>query len=71
MKSVAFQKLLKECPGLAAEFAAISIRVNKLHYGTLNKYKGEFQAEFREECVAMLPEIEKIVQPGSEICNEL
>jgi hypothetical protein len=34
----AFQKLSKECPAFAAEFAAVVLRCLRGHYGTINRY---------------------------------
>lgn len=66
-EGVNFQKISKECPAFATEFAAISIRVNKNHYGTLEV--GE--TEFKEECVSMLTEVEKVVNTTPQVCSEL
>lgn len=66
-EGVNFQKLSKECPAFAAEFAAISIRVNKGHYGSLEI--GE--TEFNDDCAKMLDDVEKIILADSSICDEL
>jgi hypothetical protein len=34
----AFQKRSKECPAFAAEFAAVTLRCLRGHYGTINRY---------------------------------
>lgn len=66
-KGSKFQQFTKECPGFAAEFAAISIRINSNHYGSILRA----EVQFRNECVSMLSEIETVVQSSPEICNDL
>jgi uncharacterized protein (TIGR02594 family) len=52
-----FQRLTKECPLFAAEFAALMFRVRRTHYGTI----GEFLGELRPECDQMLHDVQNAV----------
>ena len=49
-----FQKLSKQCPAFAAEFAAIGLRCVRTHWGPINRR----EVELRPECDAMLQEIQ-------------
>lgn len=65
-----WQKLTKDCPSFATEYAAILVRVSG---GT----KGEFgplrrkESELRPECGDMLKQVQEIVEENKEICQEL
>lgn len=52
-----FQRLSKECPAFAAEFAAIGLRNMRKHWGPINRK----EAEIRPECDAMLLQIQHLV----------
>jgi N-acetyl-anhydromuramyl-L-alanine amidase AmpD len=56
-----FQRLSKECPAFAAEFAAVALRNIRTHWGPINRKK----AEVRPECDAMLRQIEACVDASS------
>jgi hypothetical protein len=49
-----FQRLSKACPAFAAEFAAVGLRVDRSHWGPVNRR----EAEIRPECDAMLQEVQ-------------
>jgi hypothetical protein len=51
---VQFQRLSKECPAFAAEFAAVGLRTDCMHWGPI-KAKA---VEIRPECDAMLKQIQ-------------
>ncbi len=53
-----FQQFTKECPAFATEYAAVMLRVNKHHYGTINTHT----AEYEKSCAAMFRRIESAVQ---------
>lgn len=53
-----FQKITKECPGFATEYAIVLLRVLRKHFGPINR----LEAEFRPECGTMLAEIEATVR---------
>jgi len=53
----AFQKLSKECPAFAAEFAAIVLRALRGHYGTINRYL----VELNPHLDAMFQQVEHII----------
>jgi len=61
-----FQRLSKECPAFAAEFAAIGMRNIRRHWGPLNTKT----AEIRPECDAMLQQVEQAVDAG-DLCAAL
>lgn len=65
-----FQKLEKECPAFATEYAAVMIRVaggSKGHYGPLRKK----DAEIRPECEQMFAEVQALVETSPAVCAEL
>jgi hypothetical protein len=65
-----FQRLEKECPGFAAEYAAVMLRVqggSSGHYGPLRTKA----AEIRPECDAMLQGVQAIVAAHPEVCSVL
>jgi hypothetical protein len=67
---LAFQQLEKECPGFAAEYAAVMLRVqggSMGHYGPLRTKA----AEIRPECDALFQKIEGIVEQDPSVCAEL
>jgi len=67
---LAYQKLNKECPAFAAEYAAVMLRVNggtKGHYGPLRTKA----AEIRPECDEMLHEVQKVVEKNPGLCASL
>lgn len=67
---VTFQKLEKECPAFAAEYAAVMLRVSggsKGHYGPLRTKA----AEVRPECDEMLKGVQGLVIENPQVCNTL
>lgn len=64
---LAFQEKVKSCPTFGAHFAAVTIRELRKHYGPINRK----EAQFKNECVSMLTEIESIVKNNPEICEVL
>ena len=51
-----YQTTMKACPALAVEYAVIMLRINRAHFGPINRRK----AELRRECRAMLQGIESL-----------
>jgi hypothetical protein len=67
---LAFQKLEKECPAFAAEYAAVMLRVSggsKGHYGPLRTKA----AEVRPECDAMFQQVQALVEQNLSACGSL
>lgn len=65
-----FQKLEKECPGFAAAYAAVMLRVSGGsvgHYGPLRTKA----AEVRPECDAMLKQVQTLVTANPGLCAGL
>jgi hypothetical protein len=52
-----FQRLCKECPAFAAEFAAVGLRHNRKHWGPIIRK----QAEIRPECDQLLSQVQAAV----------
>jgi hypothetical protein len=52
-----FQRLSKECPAFAAEFAAVGLRNIRTHWGPITRR----EAEIRPECDAMLKQVQDAV----------
>jgi hypothetical protein len=51
-----FQALTKSCPAFATEYAALMFRVNRTHFGPIERQ----EAELHPACEAMLAEVEKV-----------
>ena len=65
-----FQKLSKECPAFAAEYAAVMIRVlggSLGHYGPLRTKA----AEVRPECDALFAKVQALVEQNPDTCGAL
>lgn len=63
-----FQKLSKESPGFAAEFAAVTLRNRRKHYGTIKKKA----AKVKPDCDAMLREVQDFVEASPDgVCPVL
>jgi hypothetical protein len=63
-----FQRLAKSCPAFAAEYAAITLRTLRKHYGPLNRK----EAEVRTQCNDMLNSVQDYVESNSsKICSSL
>lgn len=67
---LAFQKMEKECPAFAAEYAAVMLRVSggsSGHYGPLRTRA----AEVRPECDALLSQVQALVAKNPAVCGAL
>jgi hypothetical protein len=62
-----FQKLSKECPAFATEFAALALRSIRTHWGPINTHA----AELRKECDALFLEVQQIVDATPGASNDL
>lgn len=60
-----FQKLSKSCPAFATEFAMVTARVLRNHYGPLSRREAQVNAS----CWALLGEVDKVLTP--EACAVL
>ena len=61
-----FQRLSKECPAFAVEFAALGSRLFRTHWGPINRR----EVEIRPECNVMLLEVQKFLD-SEEVCSLL
>jgi uncharacterized protein YraI len=67
---LAFQKMEKECPSFAAEYAAMMLRLSGGsggHYGPLRTKA----AELRPECDTMLQKVQTLVETNTSLCASL
>jgi hypothetical protein len=62
-----FQRLCKECPAFAAEFAAVGLRHIRKHWGPINRK----QAQVRPECDALLRDVQAAIDASSALCSVL
>lgn len=62
-----YQKLAKSCPAFATEFAMLTLRVIRKHYGPINRK----EAELKSECYSMLSDVETFVAKLPEVCDTL
>jgi len=62
-EGVSFQQLTKSCPLFAAEFAALALRMERTHWGPINRR----DAELRPECDALFLAVENAVA-ASDLC---
>ena len=51
-----FQRFTRECPAFATEYAMVLLRVNRSHFGPINRK----EAEFFQPCNDMLREVEAV-----------
>lgn len=58
-----FQRLSKECPAFAVEFAAVTLRNMRKHFGPINRK----EAQVRKECDVMLKAVQQAVET-SNLC---
>lgn len=56
-----FQRLSKECPAFAVEFAAVGLRNIRRHWGPINRK----EVEIRPECDLMLQQVQAIVDSST------
>jgi hypothetical protein len=61
-----FQRLSKECPAFAAEFAALGLRFFRTHWGPINRR----QAEVRPESNVMLLQVQNFID-SEQVCSQL
>jgi hypothetical protein len=66
-EGVNFQRLAKECPAFAVEYAGVTIRTIMRHYGPLRT----MAAEFKSECKEMLANVEETVLANKHLCDDL
>jgi len=57
-----FQRLSKECPAFAAEFAAVALRHIRTHWGPINRRN----AEIRPECDDLLRRVQSLVDTSPD-----
>lgn len=62
-----FQRLAKTCPAFAAEYAAVTLRTLRKHYGPLNRK----EAQFKNECLDMMGLVEGYVSSNPSVCSQL
>jgi hypothetical protein len=62
-----FQRLSKQCPAFAAEFAAAGLRHIRTHWGPVNRRT----AEIRVACDDMFREVAEVVDGSPEVCAVL
>jgi hypothetical protein len=62
-----FQRLSKECPAFAAEFAAVALRHMRNHWGPINRK----QAQVRPECDALLSQVQAAIDASPALCSAL
>ena len=60
---VEFQRLSKECPAFAAEFAAVGLRADRTHWGPINSKAAEIRPEFD----AMLKQIQNLMDASRSL----
>jgi hypothetical protein len=62
-----FQRLSKECPAFAAEFAAVGLRNVRKHWGPITRR----EVEVRPECDVMLRQVQAAVDASPGMCAAL
>lgn len=62
-----FQSFLKSCPGFATEYAMITLRVLRKHYGPINRY----ETEVNPSCNQMLTKIQEFINDDPNACQDL
>lgn len=62
-----FQELAKACPAFAVEFAAVTFRVLRRHYGPINTKK----VEYRKDCVEMFGQVRDYIEEHPGVCSLL
>jgi len=67
-EGLAFQQLAKSCPAFATEFAMITLRTIRKHYGPINRKEAEINAS----CNKMLDDVQTYVEARSaNVCAAL
>lgn len=62
-----FQEMAKSCPAFAAEYAAVTVRKLRKHYGPINRK----EVQFKQEVVDLFADIEKVVDANPSLCSAL
>lgn len=62
-----YQKLAKECPAFATEWAAVLVRNAYHHFGPLKRK----EAEYLKSCESMLAQVEASVKANPSLCEQL
>lgn len=62
-----FQSFLKACPAFAAEYAMVTLRVLRAHYGPINRR----EAEVIPSCNNMLKEVQNLIDNDPYACEDL
>ncbi len=63
-----FQRFVKSCPAFGAEFAMLTLRVIRKHYGPINRR----EAEVNSSCNKMLDQVQEYVDSrASSVCSKL
>jgi hypothetical protein len=62
-----FQSFLKACPAFAAEYAMVTLRVLRSHYGPINRK----EAEVIPACNNMLKEVQNLIDNDPYACEDL
>lgn len=62
-----FQSFLKSCPGFAAEYAMVTLRVLRAHYGPINR----MEAELNSSCNQMLGKVQELINSDPNACADL
>ena len=62
-----FQRLCKDCPAFAAEFAAVALRHIRKHWGPINRR----QAQVRPECDALLRQVQAAIDSSDALASAL
>jgi hypothetical protein len=62
-----FQRLTKACPAFAAEFAAVTLRNRRKHWGPISAKK----AETLRDCDTMLRGVQSLVDGSQDACSIL
>ncbi|WP_321861547.1 hypothetical protein [Burkholderia cenocepacia] len=64
-EGVDFQATTKSCQGFAAKYHSIMLRIDRAHYGPINKKS----AEMKPSCVSMFSELGAYISSNREICR--
>lgn len=62
-----YQSFLKSCPGFAAEYAMVTLRVLRAHYGPINR----MEAEVNSSCQSMLTKVQEFINDDPNACQDL
>jgi hypothetical protein len=62
-----FQRLCKDCPAFAAEFAAVTLRHMRKHWGPINRR----QAQIRPECDALFSQVQAAIDASDVLQSAL